>query len=88
MKVVEAKELWLSIINEVFPTSTWEQIDVSYIIRKLKRIRFTYNGVIRTHTDKRLIRPDKVYIYVSYHFPSLIKEYNRKRLDILEEENS
>ena len=75
------KELWLQIIK-IYLEKNAESYLLN-VIKKLKLVRFTYNGDMRQTRSRRDVTADKRFLYAASKFPSLIKiwESEKERIE-------
>ena len=86
----EAKDLWEKVVEDLV-TPISKSIDMSTIKEKLKKVRFGVGGQMKqfkTRRDEIAGKTDKWWIYANYKFSSLVREFNKRKLELeLELEN-
>ena len=81
LKQEDGKKIWLKVLKENFQV-LWSGVDLSPVLEKLKLLKFTYNGAMKTTISGNEYRLERNYAYVSRHYPSLITIWNRKMLEL------
>lgn len=81
LKQEDGKRIWLKVLKENFQV-LWSEVDLSSVLEKLKLLKFTYNGEIKTTVSGNAYKLERNYEYVSRHYPSLITIWNRKMLEL------
>jgi len=78
LTVKEAKKVWLRIIHKNLNGSIYDSY-LSIVLPKLKRLKFTYGGQVKKGmTKNKSFIPDKNYLYIQKHFPSLLRQLEKK----------
>lgn len=94
MKKEDAERIWLGILEEKLVNGTLAKY-LEKTIKKLKRIKFTYDGKIReAHfrtinlgdgVKDKIEVDDKPFLFAQDHFPALLKEFKKKRKEFKED---
>jgi len=78
LTVKEARKAWLRIIHKNLNGSIYDSY-LSTVLPKLKRLKFTYGGQVKKGmTKNKSFIPDKNYLYIQRHFPSLIRQLEKE----------
>jgi len=79
MKVQESKLLWHKVVDDMIE-AMWSSVDMSSIIRKLKRVKFTYGGEMKKTCKHSSCKSGfcEHWYYAVNKFPSLIREWENR----------
>lgn len=79
LTAIQSKKLWIKIVDEmVYPT--WNNVDISSTIEKLKKVKFTYGGNMRQILKSG--RQCKYYKMARFSFSSLYKEWKKQKQEL------
>lgn len=81
LKQEDGKKVWLKVLKQNFKV-LWSGVDLSSVLEKLKLLKFTYNGAIKTMASGNGYKLERNYEYVAKHYPSLITIWERKMLEL------
>jgi len=83
LKKADGQKIWKELLNQ-YLNKSWYGASLKGVKEKLRRVRFTYGGRM-LETKKSKI--EKNYEYAQKHFPSLVKKFRKKRLELELENN-
>lgn len=88
MKAQEAKKLWEQVVDDMIGVQ-WSGISMAPIIKKLKRVKFTYGGEMKRTCHHSSCREGTCehWYYAVNRFPSLVKEWEKRKELIKIEKN-
>lgn len=84
MRAPEAKKLWEQVVDDMIELH-WRGVSMTSIIKKLKRVKFTYGGEMKRTCHHSTCRENSCehWYYAVNKFPSLVKEWNNRKKSIL-----